>query len=242
MSELGRELLQLVEIDIDQCTLTYGSSPCTATLSSSNVRKCYNTFFTCQDTANFNAGTLTLRFAHNQAGLPKGQTVFPALRSVSTNAASINLGGVDRRKGPLGKRARVQVQLQDFAYHDTYTDPYASGRRDGTAQNDEGGYDPETRGTFFGKLRRRFPYYIGRALRVKEGTVGQDVASMRTRHYVISEWVGPDAQGRVTITAKDVLDLADNDKALCPTPNEGCLLYTSPSPRDRTRSRMPSSA
>ena len=26
------------------------------------------------------------------------------------------------------------------------------------------------------------------------------------------------------------------------TPVEGCLLYTSPSPRDRTRSRMPSSA
>ena len=25
-------------------------------------------------------------------------------------------------------------------------------------------------------------------------------------------------------------------------PNEACLLYTSPSPRDRTRSRMPSSA
>ena len=24
--------------------------------------------------------------------------------------------------------------------------------------------------------------------------------------------------------------------------NKGCLLYTSPSPRDRTRSRMPSSA
>jgi len=26
------------------------------------------------------------------------------------------------------------------------------------------------------------------------------------------------------------------------TPGSGCLLYTSPSPRDRTRSRMPSSA
>ena len=26
------------------------------------------------------------------------------------------------------------------------------------------------------------------------------------------------------------------------TPGKGCLLYTSPSPRDRTRSRMPSSA
>ena len=32
---------------------------------------------------------------------------------------------------------------------------------------------------------------------------------------------------------------------VCPTSNvmlDGCLLYTSPSPRDRTRSRMPSSA
>ena len=27
-----------------------------------------------------------------------------------------------------------------------------------------------------------------------------------------------------------------------PSPPESCLLYTSPSPRDRTRSRMPSSA
>src|SRR5665811_351954 len=27
-----------------------------------------------------------------------------------------------------------------------------------------------------------------------------------------------------------------------PFPSSGCLLYTSPSPRDRTRSRMPSSA
>ena len=27
-----------------------------------------------------------------------------------------------------------------------------------------------------------------------------------------------------------------------PHPHRGCLLYTSPSPRDRTRSRMPSSA
>ena len=31
-------------------------------------------------------------------------------------------------------------------------------------------------------------------------------------------------------------------KGLLTTGNVGCLLYTSPSPRDRTRSRMPSSA
>ena len=32
------------------------------------------------------------------------------------------------------------------------------------------------------------------------------------------------------------------DKALIIEPDNACLLYTSPSPRDRTRSRMPSSA
>ena len=37
----------------------------------------------------------------------------------------------------------------------------------------------------------------------------------------------------------NLLDLAIKDAILS---NEGCLLYTSPSPRDRTRSRMPSSA
>ena len=31
-------------------------------------------------------------------------------------------------------------------------------------------------------------------------------------------------------------------KAVNPLPDGACLLYTSPSPRDRTRSRMPSSA
>ena len=44
----------------------------------------------------------------------------------------------------------------------------------------------------------------------------------------------------------EILDMEDNDLAdlliyKTETPKD-CLLYTSPSPRDRTRSRMPSSA
>ena len=35
-----------------------------------------------------------------------------------------------------------------------------------------------------------------------------------------------------------IIEMAWEDR----TPFEACLLYTSPSPRDRTRSRMPSSA
>jgi hypothetical protein len=220
---LNRAPVQIVEIDIDYCTETYGSSPCTAALAAGAPNKCFNTYFTCQDTANFDKGTLTLRFAMNQNGLPKGTLIYPALTSVSTNPAKINLGGIDAKTGPLGKRARVNVGLQDFADNDTQTDKYQAGRVDGTALFSGSGYDPQSLGTFFGKLRRRYPYYIGRALRVLDGYEGEALASMRTRHYVISEWIGPDAGGRVSIVAKDVLDLADNEKAMCPQPSVGTL-------------------
>ena len=45
--------------------------------------------------------------------------------------------------------------------------------------------------------------------------------------------VGPSGSGKSTIL-KILAGLI--------LPTKGCLLYTSPSPRDRTRSRMPSSA
>ena len=39
-----------------------------------------------------------------------------------------------------------------------------------------------------------------------------------------------------------VSDTWSQEKPRLPAPHQVCLLYTSPSPRDRTRSRMPSSA
>lgn len=399
MTNLDRQLIQIVEIDIERCALSYGNAPCAAVLGTTGVRKCYNTFKTCQNRPNFNApvqpatasrtyssgdsmlsadfsrsasfflavdltipaapfgviwelgatgtgaylgftdgrivwrcgngatatspstakisanpsailgetGTLyggidfdrrtvqlwwqptsgsairlgintapnefltntwagtnpggvgfvnsvttagedtrnfngtitearvydntlvsphieTLRFAQNVDGLPRNQRIYPALASrVRTNPSRINLGGVSDRSGPLGKRARVQVNLQDFADSDIWFDRYQSERVSGVAQTDEGGYNPQDRGTFFAKFRQRFPYYVGRNLRVLEGEVGQSLSSMRTRHYVISEWSGPDAGGSVQITAKDALDLAENRKAQAPRPSLGKL-------------------
>lgn len=221
---LQRDLIQIVEIDVERCSLTYGTGDCAAVLGTDGVRKCYNTFKTCQDTANFTVETETLRFGPNISGLPRAARVYPALSgAVSTSAGRLNLGGVSERTGPLGKRERVTVKLKDFTDSDIWFDRYQSERLDGTAQTDEGGYNPANRGTFFSKLRRRWPYYIGRALRVLEGEVGQALGDMRTRHYVISEWKGPDAAGNVEIIAKDVLDLADNKKALCPAPSQGKL-------------------
>ena len=218
-----RRPLQIVELDVDTCALTYATGACAAVLGTTGERKCFQTYKTCQDQENFTANTLTLRFCKNQNGAPKGQTIFPALQSVSTNPTRITLGATDERLGTLGKRARITVKLKDFAYHDRYTDPYQAERVSGAAQSSGIGYDPATRGTFFGKLRARWPYYYGRTIRIRNGYVGDAIASMPTRAYIITEWEGPDAAGNVTITAQDPLKLADEDLAQCPVANTGQL-------------------
>jgi len=166
----------------------------------------------------------TLRFGRNQSGLPlTDPPVFPALASADTVPTRVNLSGINERDGPLGRREKITVTLQDFAFSDIGVDRYALERRDGTAQTDEGGYRPERRGTFLAKLRRRWPYYEGAALRRLHGSVGDAPGAMRAQHYVITGWNGPDAAGRVQIEAKDILSLADDDRALCPRPSRGKL-------------------
>ena len=56
----------------------------------------------------------------------------------------------------------------------------------------------------------------------------------RTSDPVSGEWI------RIYNTTDDTFDVKVLDEV--PSTNQTCLLYTSPSPRDRTRSRMPSSA
>lgn len=223
MTKLGRRPLQIIEIDQDYCTRTYGAAPCAAVLGTTGAHKCFNTYRTCQDQTNYGRGTKTLRFARSQDGLPKGMTVFPALRNVSTNPTVINVGGTDNNTAPLGRRASVTVTLNDFTYHDRYLDKYAGQRSTGAAQADGVGYNPAERSTFWTKWRQRNPYYQGRALRVLEGYVGQPLGEMKTRHYIIEKVVGPDTRGNVTITAKDVLALADDKRAVAPKANSGAL-------------------
>lgn len=221
---LERRTVQLIEIDLDYCTRTYGTAPCTASLSSAAPAKCFNMFFGCQDKENFDKGVLTLRYAKNQTGLPPGTQVFPALRDVSTSPVEINLGGLDERTSSMGKRARLVVDLQDFVDNDTALDKYQAERRSGAALFSGQGYDPEGRGSHFGRLRARCPYYVGRALRVLEGYEGQALSAMQTRHFEITEWTGPDlADGRLRITARDILDRAEDDTALCPKQSQGEL-------------------
>lgn len=218
------EPVQIVEIDIDYCTLSYGTGACDAVLGTTGVRKCFNTFATCQSKLNFDKGVKTIRFITPTSSVPKGEVYFPALKSVSAFSSSVNISGTSPKLGALGKRGKVTVKLADFAYHDRYLDKYQSERVDGTAQSDEGGYDPTDRGSFFTKLKSRFPYYSGRPLRVIDGYVDGGVfTSVQTRHFIMTEVVGPDGNGNMTIEAKDVLTLAEKKSATAPIASKGEL-------------------
>lgn len=216
---VGREPIAIIEIDQPQCSLVYGTSPCTAVLGTTGDHKCLNTFTSCQDTANYNpVDTVTLRLVTPRSNLPKDLgTLIPCLRDYSTSPGTIRIDD------GLGKRASVSATVQDFPYHDRLVDKYASERVTGAAQADGVGYDPAERGTFWTKWLRRNPFYQGYAMRVREGYVGQALGAMRTRHYVLERIDGPDSAGTVRITAKDVLKLADDDRSQVPAPSDGRL-------------------
>jgi len=111
----------------------------------------------------------------------------------------------------MGVRGSVTVSCMDHPSGDSWIDKYLGDR----------GFDPFTRGTFWGKLRARIPSMDGYPLRVLRGTVGQDLADMYTEHYFITS-ATMDGHG-ITIQAKDALYFCDAKKAQCPLPSTGRL-------------------
>lgn len=209
---IGREPFTIVEIDQDFCDLVYGVPPCQAELGVTGDIKCFNTLISCQSVNDYTRGTLTLRFCRASSNLPRDIVLIPSLLAVSAVPTEINVGGGDKNASPLGLRAGVTIELEDHPYHDRLVDKYW-GERD---------YDAFTRGTFWAKWMARNPYYVGRNIRILDGYVGQTLADMQTRHYVIDRIEGP-ANGRVTVVAKDPIKLTDADRAQAPEPNTGTL-------------------
>lgn len=221
--ELGRRPYTIFELDVPRCQNVYGSAPCTAVLSEENPNKCYGTRKTCQDPENYDPEDVTHSYVQNIDGMPKEAGFFPMLQSVSTRAAEVNLSGIDPNSTALGTRARGSAALLDAEDNGSFTDPYAAERRTGAAQFSGVGYLPEDAGTHLGKLFSRTPYYQGLSCRVKRGYVGDDPATMPVEHYVISEATGPSSDGKAKLTFKDILDFAENEKAVAPEPSSGKL-------------------
>jgi hypothetical protein len=199
-------VVTVVEIDVPRCQLTYGVAPCAAVLGTTGDRKCFNSRATCQDLANYDPASYTLRFVRPSADVEAFDAI-PSLAGVSVTPQVIN-PGVD-----LGQRESVSLSFVDHPDSDALFDKYIADR----------GYNPYNRGTFWGRFRARFPTLKGRALRVYRGESGQALADMRVWHYVIDSTAGP-AQGKFAIVAKDALKLADGDTAQAPQINTGTLL------------------
>jgi hypothetical protein len=220
----SREPFEMVEVDVERCSLTFGTAPCTAALGGRTLRKCYQTKRTCADLPNFTPGApLTLRFA-KPGRLPKGVQVFPALESVRAQTATVNIAGSDPRMGALGKRGKLVFDLRDFAWHDRDFDRYQAERLTGAAQIDEPGYNPADRGTQLAKIKARWPNYSGAAVRYIVGYIDTGViVDAQVRHYVLTAFDGPDDQGAYPCEATDILDLVSEKRALAPQPSNGVL-------------------
>ncbi|HEX9810853.1 MAG TPA: hypothetical protein VGA88_02035, partial [Burkholderiales bacterium] len=228
MIAYGDELVTLVQIDVPFCTREYGdhelNSPavgCTAELGITGTRKCFNTRDTCQDAENYDPATLTLTFARSQEGLEYLGYVIPSLESVRITPLKINIGAMDRSLSPFGQREVVSLQFADHQHSDLLVDKYRLERASGAADQD-GAYDPHERGTFWGKFLARNPYNEGYALRVYQGKVGDALADMEVRHYLIDKINGP-ADGSVTVVAKDLFTKVEGRKAKAPTATRGEL-------------------
>ncbi|HEV7284387.1 MAG TPA: hypothetical protein VGN75_05980, partial [Kaistia sp.] len=202
--------LTYVEIDLDYCSLTYGVGACTASIPATGPRKCMNTLKTCQVRTKFVNAPITMRFAQPADYLPRDIEAIPSINGVSFTPGTVSLGE------DLGQRATLTVSFGDHRWSDAAPgfDKYLAER----------GYDAFARGTFWGKFRARHPYLRGRAIRLIRGVVGQALADMETRHYILESFTGPTPDGIYTLTAKDVLKLADGDRAQAPKLSNGFLV------------------
>lgn len=172
--------------------------------------KCYNSLKTCQDRLHLTPQIETIRFSMSSEHYPDNVIdAIPNLTAISFSPGTISLGE------DLGQRATFTANFIDHPHSDTGPggDRYLSSR----------GFDPYKKGTWWTKFRARFPFLQGRPLRVYRGVLGQTLAEMDVRYYIIDSFDGPTPQGSFTLVAKDVLKLADDDKSQCPALSIGFL-------------------
>ena len=206
----GRKPFVIVELVLDSCAEAYGVSPCTA--SQAAAESCYNTRKTCQDPANYNKTTKTMKLCSMVSNFPLGEGFIPCLKGTpafSSTRLEPDMG--------LGARGTVTINAADQAWPDRDCDPYWASRI----------YDWRTQGTFWGKFRARHPYYIGRKMIVKTGyltsTGGYDAANFRSRTYFLEKISQTGTDGTVSIKGKDVFGLVDEKAAVIPDYSAGQL-------------------
>lgn len=209
---MGREPVCIIELDVRACSLTHGTSPCTSTATGDN--KCWNSFSTCRDRANFTATTKTFRFSNIRIDDLQGSgeaPTFPTVTGLTLSPTTLTPG-----QG-LGIRATCNITLTDHPYTDAGIDPYLSDRT----------YTAQDQGSFWAKFIPRWPFYTDNVVRVKTGYLDTDgsynAANFTTRTYFVDTISGPNPSGVVQIKCKDVLKQADREKAQLPAQSQATI-------------------
>lgn len=199
----NKQVQWLVEIDLDRCGNDYTSSPCTASDAGDGSR-CWYSFLTCQDPANFNKGTKTYRFCLNEVPWSDPATaVYPLLRKMV---------GVPQRVDPEKLFAYPEKVSLEFALDHAPLAPDA----DKTLHNTAIGT-----GEFWRNLFSRNQNYPGRAVRIKRG--------FNETGFVLADFeqIGPEYKlkavrfGTDSCTVEVESPLADLNKRQIPMPVSG---------------------
>jgi len=204
------ERIQIVELDLDRCSNTYGVAPCTASVPATGEQKCFNCLASCQDRPNYNSETVTVRYSTATGrNMPPEIELIPNLKSVNQRPAKLELGE------SIGIRASIDLTFSDSRSPDTGPDgDYYLSDRD---------YDPYQQGTYWGKHRARYPFLKGSDIRILQGTTDQTLEQMEVRHFIVDTRSGPDSGGTFTIKCKDALQLASGKQAQAPRLSNGSL-------------------
>lgn len=143
--------------------------------------------------------TETFRFAQDCGYLPTDIDCIASLTSIAFTPAVISLGK------DLGQRASLTCGFKDHKHRFIDDDP--------------------TMGSFWGKWRARYGTRLrGIPLRWINGLLGQSLAQMETRHFVVESTDGPTLNATYSIVAKDALKLTDGDRAQAPLLSNGALV------------------
>ena len=137
----------------------------------------------------------------------------PMLKTVSPQAATINIGGVDENQSGLGIRATTAISMMDAKNTDRVIDPYLSDRT----------YDPLDRATFWTAFPVRYKYRYNVLIREYDGYKGQTLSQMQKRAYIMHGISGPDEAGNVSVTGKDVMANLEERKSQVPLASSGVL-------------------
>jgi hypothetical protein len=141
---------------------------------------------------------ITWRFAMPTEYLPADIDAIASVTGINYSAATISLGQ------DLGQRASLTVTFKDHK-HVMGAEPFDSG-------------------SMWGKFRARYGQKLrGREVRLIRGYQGQQLADMETRYFYVDSTDGPTPDGSYTITCKDLLKFADDDRAQAPRLSNGSL-------------------